>query len=53
MSALVHVVFRKWKKTGEVIALFPHIAWSEGFCTSYLHVGLQGCGSRYGSGKAG
>lgn len=44
----VKVVFRKWKDTGDVIALFPELpsdiyGW---FCDSYEHVG-QHSGADY------
>lgn len=40
----VEVVFRKWKDSGDVIALFPELpADSHGrFCDSYMHVGQHG-----------
>lgn len=36
------VVFRVWKKGGEVIALFPGINEGHGFCSSYEHIGQHG-----------
>lgn len=33
------VVFRVWKDTGDVLALFPDLRETNGFCTSYMHVG--------------
>ena len=36
------VVFRKFKD-GEILALFPNIAWTnDGQCTSYMHIGQHG-----------
>jgi hypothetical protein len=44
------VVFRKWKDTGDVIALFPGIQ-SEPMhaynCQSYMHVGQHGAADYY------
>jgi hypothetical protein len=41
------VVFRKWKDTGDIIALFPHEEWNHaGDCASYMHVGQHG-GAHY------
>ena len=34
------VVFRKFK--GEIIALFPYEKWSDGLCSSYMHIGQHG-----------
>lgn len=38
------VIFRRWKDSGSVIALFPHDAGdgSVGSCCSYEHVGQHG-----------
>lgn len=37
------VVFRRFKKGGDLIALFPaEINYSEGHCESYQHVGQHG-----------
>ena len=38
------VVFRKWNKTDDVIALFPYIKGDTGgrYCLSYEHVGQHG-----------
>lgn len=41
---MTHVVFRKWKDDGAIIALFPYIVdtqdpWS---CLSYMHTGQHG-----------
>lgn len=36
------VVFRKWRDTGEVIALFPQIDGGRGLCSSFEHVGQHG-----------
>ena len=42
----IKVVFRKFSD-GEVIALFPELAWDEhGNVTSYMHVGQHGAASR-------
>ena len=40
MSTLV--IFRKWKDTGEIIALFPEMKEERGLCNSYMHVGQHG-----------
>lgn len=43
------VVFRKWIKDGDIIALFPNHAWAQGFSvlvTSYEHIGQHG-GAHY------
>lgn len=43
------VIFRKYKRgvgKGEIIALFPFIEWSDGICTSYMHIG-QHSGADY------
>jgi hypothetical protein len=44
MKIQTKVLFRKWKKDGTVIALFPEeIADSSGYyCNSYEHVGQHG-----------
>ena len=38
------VVFRRWRDTGEVIALFPELPADLGgdYCDSYMHVGQHG-----------
>lgn len=36
------VVFRVWKDSGSVIALFPNEDSGQGFCDSYEHVGQHG-----------
>jgi hypothetical protein len=46
----VAVVFRKWKDTGDVIALFPELpadiyGW---YCDSYMHVGQHGGADYHG-----
>ena len=40
----VKVVFRKWKDTGDVIALFPEVPSdiNGSYCDSYMHVGQHG-----------
>lgn len=39
----VKVIFRKFKKDGDIIALFPHIeADNSGNCQSYQHIGQHG-----------
>lgn len=44
----VKVVFRKFKDSGEVIAIFPEINWDAyGAVTSYMHVGQHGGADRY------
>ena len=44
------VLFRRWKDTGDVIALFPEIpADIDGlYCLSYEHVGQHGAADYYG-----
>lgn len=42
---MTKVIFRKWKKGGDVIALFPEIAADQNpsmHCLSYQHVGQHG-----------
>ena len=41
------VIFRTWKRTGEVIALFPEIPHDRAgdFCLSYMHTGQHGAAS--------
>lgn len=48
------VIFRAWRTTGEVIALFPEIPHDRhgDFCTSYMHVGQHGAASPMLSGFA-
>ena len=36
------VVFRTFKKDGDVIALFPNEQWQGSMCSSYMHVGQHG-----------
>jgi hypothetical protein len=38
-------VFRVWKDTGDVIALFPEIDEGHGNCSSYMHVGQHSAAS--------
>jgi hypothetical protein len=40
------VVFRRWPKEFSVIALFPEVEHSPGYCSSYMHVG-QHSGADY------
>ncbi len=43
------VVFRTFKKSGEVIALFPELPWrhdTDWFITSYMHIGQHGEAAR-------
>ena len=44
MSSMTKVVFRKWNKGGEIIALFPEERWNRHNYTinSYIHVGQHG-----------
>jgi len=42
------VVFRKWKDTGDVIALFPAIEGYRGACSSYMRVGQHSDADYYG-----
>jgi len=44
------VVFRRWRDTGDVIALFPDIPsdYDGYFCLSYEHVGQHGGADFYG-----
>lgn len=48
--SVVRVVFRKWRDTGDVIALFPELPSDiHGcFCDSYMHVGKHGGADYYG-----
>ena len=39
MSEQTTVIFRKWKDTGDIIALFPDIEERYGRCSSFMHVG--------------
>lgn len=43
-------VFRKWRSTGTIIALFPAIAWDRTGtqCASYEHVGQHGGADYHG-----
>jgi hypothetical protein len=44
-TEVTRVVFRTWKKGGEVIALFPDDKWTRGnstLCNSYEHIGQHG-----------
>ncbi len=37
---MTRVIFRKWRDTGEIIALFPELIVTEsGMCESYMHIG--------------
>jgi len=44
------VVFRRWRDTGDIIALFPQIAadWHGWFCEAYEHVGQHGGADYFG-----
>jgi hypothetical protein len=45
-EAITPVIFRKWKDSGDVIALFPaSVADLEGSVDSYMHVGQHGAAS--------
>lgn len=45
----VVVVFRVWRDTGGVFALFPYdVADSRGHCTAYEHVGQHGAADYVG-----
>jgi len=46
----VAVVFRKWKDTGNLIALFPELPSDihGRYCDSYMHVGQHGGADYYG-----
>jgi hypothetical protein len=47
MNDSVIVVFRVFKKGGDVLALFPHETWDgRGHCASYQHIG-QHSGADY------
>jgi len=37
-TEVTKVIFRKFKD-GQVIALFPYVESSRGYCSSYMHVG--------------
>lgn len=39
---MTQVIFRKWRDTGEIIALFPEIKAGHGLCDSYMHTGQHG-----------
>lgn len=40
---MTKVVFRKWRDTDDIIALFPEInAGNSGHCQSYEHIGQHG-----------
>jgi len=41
------VIFRKWRNTGDIIALFPQepANWQGNHCLSYEHVGQHGAAS--------
>jgi hypothetical protein len=41
-APLTVVVFRRWKDTGDVLALFPYDDEGNGKCSSYQHVGQHG-----------
>lgn len=43
------VVFRAYKDSGEVIALFPNIDEGRGMCSSYLRVGQHGAADYAGT----
>ncbi len=45
MSTLV--IFRKWKDTGDIIALFPEMKEERVLCNSYMHVGQHGSANYY------
>lgn len=42
----VPVVFRKWSDGG-IIALFPNLPGSPGYCSSYEHLGQHGSADYY------
>jgi hypothetical protein len=46
----IPVIFRRWRDSGEIIALFPTLLWNEfsDDVTSYMHVGQHG-GANYAS----
>jgi hypothetical protein len=45
-ESITPVIFRKWKDSGDVIALFPEeVADLEGNISSYMHVGQHGAAS--------
>ena len=41
-TAQAVVIFRRWKDTGEVIALFPHEKEGPAHCSSFMHIGQHG-----------
>ena len=43
-QVVTHVVFRKWKDNGDILALFPQLPADHSgyFCSSYMHVGQHG-----------
>jgi len=38
------IMFRKFKITGDVVALMPEFLDADGFVTTYMHVGQHGAG---------
>lgn len=42
MTTETRVIFRIWRKGGEVLALMPNEEWGPGQCASYEHVGQHG-----------
>jgi hypothetical protein len=44
------IVFRRWRDTGDVIALFPEMPadYQGHYCDSYEHVGQHGAADYYG-----
>lgn len=46
----VTVIFRVWRDSGDVIALFPREPFDQAgrYCTSYMHVGQHGAASYHG-----
>lgn len=48
MTTTTRVIFRKWKKEGDIIAFFPDIP-DTGCCVlSYMHVGQHGAADYQG-----
>ena len=47
---VTQVVFRRWRDTGDIIALFPELPadYQGRFCDAYEHVGQHGGADYYG-----
>ena len=49
-TPVTQVVFRRWRDTGDIIALFPELPadYQGRFCDAYEHVGQHGGADYYG-----